>query len=181
MAREENRVDDPKDNGATVPSSETGVSSGLSTVAMTDEQYSGLRQLAEEVNEKLFAAGAAGAEQSFGLGCLVFALPLLIVDGILFVFGVFNLILALIVLIMGALVVAGLVTLLAYNARARRTADIYRKEVEPQIEQHLIAQELSRQDFDRVARETLSEGDPLSAYLAPIQENELPQGEDREE
>jgi hypothetical protein len=169
-------VNEKKDNGETA-----AVPSGNSAAVLNDEQRSGLQKLAEDANEQLFAAGAAGAEQSFGLGCLVFALPVLVLVGILFVFGVFNLILSLIVLIMGALVVAGLVTLLAYNARARRTADIYQKEVEPQIEQYLVAQGLSRQDFDRVARETLSEGSALSAYLAPDPDSELSQDEDQEE
>ncbi len=148
---------------------------------LNDEQRSGLRQLAEDANEKLFQAGAAGAEQSFGLGCLVFALPILVVDGVLFLIGVFNLILALIVLIMGALVAAGLVTLMAYNARARRTVDAYQREVGPEIDRYLGEHGLSRQGFERVARETLSEDAPLSAYLAPLPASELSQEEDQEE
>src|SRR5512134_2246080 len=74
-----------------------------------------LVKLVEDANEKLTQAGADSAEQSFGLGCIVFALPLLGIVVLLFIFQVFNLILALIVLSMGALAVAGLVTLMAYN------------------------------------------------------------------
>jgi hypothetical protein len=126
-----------------------------------------LAKLVEEFNEKLFQVGANSAEQSFGLGCLVFALPLLAVVVFLFIIQVFNLILALIILALGALVVAGLVTLMAYNARSRAIADTYGREIEPQIAQALAQQHFSRLEFDRLAGEILPEDAPLRAYLAP--------------
>jgi hypothetical protein len=126
-----------------------------------------LVHLVEEANEKLFKAGADSAEQSFGLGCLVFALPLLVGVVLLYIFGVFNLILALIVLAMGALAVAGIVTLMAYNARARTITDTYHREIEPQIAQALAQQQASRPQFDRLAVAILPEDAPLRAYLNP--------------
>lgn len=176
-------MDETAPAGETTPTHEVPPASpGLpAAAALSEEQRGGLRQLAEDANEKLFKAGAAGAEQSFGLGCLVFALPVLVVDGLLLIFRVFNLILALIVLTMGALVVMGLVTLMAYSARARRTTDVYKQEVGPEIERYLGEHGLSRGEFDQVARETLSEDAPLSAYLAPLPARELSQDEDLEE
>ncbi len=69
--------------------------------SLSDEQRQELRQLAENVNSRLFQAGAESAEQAFGLGCVVFALPVLILIAVLFFVQVLNLILALIVLAMG--------------------------------------------------------------------------------
>jgi hypothetical protein len=126
-----------------------------------------LVQIVEDANAKLVQAGADSAEQSFGLGCIVFGLPLLVGVVLLFIFQVFNLILALIVLAMGALAIAGIVTLMAYNARARTIRDTYGREIEPQIAQSLAQQHFSRPQFDRLAGEILPEGAPLRAFLPP--------------
>ncbi len=138
---------------------------------LTAAQRQGLSELAESANEKLVEAGAKSAEQSFGLGCLVFALPLLAIDVLLWIFGVFNLITALLALFMGALAAAGIVTLIAYSARARAAANAYREVVEPEITRYLAAHHLGRAQFDRLASEILSENAPLRMYLAPKVEN----------
>jgi hypothetical protein len=154
------------------PSQETPPVAELA--ALTEEQRQALSQLAESANEKLFQAGADGAEQSFGLGCVVFALPLLVVDLLLFLFRVFNLILALMVLFMGALAVAGIVTLMAYNARARTISDTYRREVESEIAHYLAEHHLGRAHFDSLASEILATDAPLRAFLAPSPAMDIP-------
>jgi hypothetical protein len=138
------------------------------------ELESELRQLAESANEKLFQAGAISAERSFGLGCVVFALPVVALVTLLFILQVFNLILSLIVLTMGALVVAGLVTLVAYSARTRAIHNAYEREIAPEIHQYLSAHHASRSQFDQVASQALSEDAPLRLFLAPIPAGETP-------
>ena len=146
--------------------------------SLSEEQRQELAQWVERANEKLFKAGADSAEQSFGLGCVIFALPVLGVVLVLWILQVFNLILALIILLMGALVVAGLVTLVAYNARTRAIGDTYRREIGPEIDQYLSEHGYGRPEFEQVAHDLLSTDAPLRSFLAPIPVNEFPPNEE---
>jgi hypothetical protein len=86
----------------------------------------------------------------------------------------------LIVLAMGALAVAGLVTLLAYNARARRIEDTYQRKVAPEIELAIQEQGLIRRQFDQIASETLPAGAPLLVYLVVTPASEIPPDMEKE-
>jgi len=124
-----------------------------------------LGSLAERLNETLRLGGAGSAEQAFGLGCSIGLAPLLIVVGALFVLKVVNLILALILLIMGFLVIVGVSMLLAQQARANGMRRTYQASVQPDIDQYLAQNQLTRARFDSQVSQLLPQDAPLQAFL----------------
>ncbi|RPI23937.1 MAG: hypothetical protein EHM70_21890 [Chloroflexota bacterium] len=131
---------------------------------VTEEQRIALSELAESANERLEKAGAESAEQSFGLGCALGALPLLAAIFILFITGVFNLIMALITLVTASLVLAGIATLASSFAKARTVRETYRSVIGPEIDTFLNSQQLARTQFEKLVYELLPEESPLRAY-----------------
>jgi hypothetical protein len=128
---------------------------------LTPEQRSSLEELARLSNETLATAGAESAELSFGLGCALGALPIIAVVVILYLTGVFNIIISLVVVALGALVVAGTAGLVASFARTRRIGTAYQINVGPQIDRQLKNDGQDRWTFDRVAEQTLTSDAPL--------------------
>jgi hypothetical protein len=84
------------------------------------------------------------------------------------VFGVINLILGMMLLVVGLLALVGLSILLANLARSNALKRVYRAEVEPEIAQYLSRQHISRQDFDTSAYHLLPQDAPLQQFLEPI-------------
>jgi len=135
-------------------------------VLLSADQREELRQLAESANEKLVKAGASSAEQAFGLGCSLGILPLLVVVIVLFILGIFNLIMALIAITFGGLALAGISALLSFRARSRAIGSLYQKEVGPEIDAYLSVRGLPRPQFDSLAGETISAEAPLRSFLS---------------
>jgi hypothetical protein len=135
--------------------------------SLTPEQLQELKNLVERLNEKLRAAGSGSAEQAFGIGCGIGILPSILIITILLIFGVIDLILAAILVVVAALALVGISTLLALKARANATRRIYQRDIEEEILQYLRIAELSRPQFDTLANQILPEGAPLQEFLAP--------------
>jgi hypothetical protein len=133
--------------------------------ALSDAERGGLIELATGTNEKLVKAGADSAEQSFGLGCALGGLLLLAAASLLYIFGIFNLVLTLIVLAMGSLALTGVAALVSSFARNRSVGINYRSNVMPEIETYLRKNNLSRIQFDRVADAVLPSDAPLRSCL----------------
>jgi hypothetical protein len=129
------------------------------------ESVKPVAELVQEANERLTAAGSESAEQAFGLGCALGAIPGALVVLVLYILNVFNLILAMIVLAILALALTGAAAVLANRARRRREDDTYRLWVEPEIQIYLQKNQLSQADFKRQADEILTQDAPLRAYL----------------
>jgi hypothetical protein len=69
----------------------------------------------------------------------------------------------------------GVSTLLAIQARGRKTDRIYRAEVQPEIENSLRALSLDRKSFDRLARQSLPPDADLQKYLSALDNEPSPQ------
>jgi hypothetical protein len=131
------------------------------------EQREELGRLAETANEKLVKVGTSSAEQAFGLGCSIGFMPLLILIVVLFVAGIFNLIMALIALVFGGLALAGISTLLSFRARSLAIRRLYLQEVGPEIDHYLSEHSLPRSQFESLAREAISAEAPLRSFFSP--------------
>jgi hypothetical protein len=132
---------------------------------LSDKERSGLIELAVGANDRLVKAGADSAEQSFGLGCALGGLLVLAAAGFLYILGVFNIVLALIVVVMGSLAITGIAVLTASFARTRSVGINYRSTVLPEIDSYLKKNNLSRSQFDRAAAVTLPQDAPLRTCL----------------
>jgi hypothetical protein len=124
-----------------------------------------LVEFAESLNETLRQGGAGRAEQAFGLGCSLGLIPLLLVIVLLLVFKFINLILAFILLVMGALVLAGVSMLAAQQARQNGVRQVYITSVEVEINKYLAQSHLSRTRFDSLVSQVLPQDAPLQAFL----------------
>jgi hypothetical protein len=153
---------DPDQNHTTCPSCGKFLDEGLS---LSDSQRKGLEDLVAGANETLVKAGADSAEQSFGLGCALGGLIILGAAGALYLFGVFNLVLAFIVLIMGSLAVTGIAVLVASFAKTRGVTLKYRMTVLPEIEIYLKKNNVSQDQFERVVVAALPPNAPLRSCL----------------
>jgi hypothetical protein len=136
--------------------------------SLTPEQTETLKQLATTADEKLHQAGASQAEMAFGMGCGLGFGPIALIVLLLLIFHVINFILAFILWLLAALALIGVSTLLAIQARARKTERIYRDEVQPQIENTLRTLSLDRNTFDRLARQSLPADADLQQYLSAV-------------
>jgi hypothetical protein len=141
-------------------------------VDLTEEEKKEFVGVVESLNEKLRSSGAGGAESAFGLGCGIGLIPVIGVILLLWVFGVVNLILGMLLLVVGLLALAGVSILLANLARSNAFKRVYRMEVEPEITQYMSRQHLSRQEFDSLAYLVLPLDAPLQRFLQPIIQEE---------
>jgi uncharacterized membrane protein len=124
-----------------------------------------LEQLVRESNDRLVEVGSEGAEQSFGLGCMLGGLLVSGLVGVLFMIGLINIIMAMIMLAVALVALTALVTLTASYARSRRVGETYRLLVGPEIERSLKKKDVSYSDFHKIADELLGEDAPLRVYL----------------
>jgi hypothetical protein len=131
---------------------------------MTETQRLELVELASSSNEKLENAGSQGAEQAFGLGCVLGGLPLAAVVFALYIWGILPFIVAFVVFVMGALVVLGGITLVAFNAKKRAMGETYRKEVSPDIQGYLRASKIQAEQFSNYISHSLPEDAPLRTF-----------------
>jgi hypothetical protein len=128
---------------------------------MPETQHLELVELASSSNEKLENAGSQGAEQAFGLGCVLGGLPLAALVIALYIWGVLPFIVAFVVFVMGTLVVLGGVTLVAFNAKKRAIGETYRKEVGPDIQAYLRGSKIHAEQFSNYVTNSLPEDAPL--------------------
>ena len=121
--------------------------------------------LVSDSNEKLFRAGSTGAEQAFGLGCLVVSLPLLGLVLLLYLLRAINLIGLFVSVIIVALAGAGLAALIAQKARTRAISETYKRTVLPEIERTLRQYDFPQSQFNLIAEEVLPVNAPLRYFL----------------
>ena len=140
----------------------------METAALTDEGRQELVSLVEKLNDEMKSSGSSGSEKAFGLGCGLGLLPVIGIILFLFVFQVINLVLAMFLLVVGLLGVAGISALLASLARSNTHKRIFREVGDPEIVQFISQYHLSRQAFDTLARQILPEDAPLQAFLLPV-------------
>ena len=146
----------------------------VQTPSLTPEQLQELKDLVEKLNEKLRAAGSGSAEQAFGIGFSLGTIPTLVIITILYIFGLVDLILAAILVVVAALALAGISTILAIQARSNSRRRVYQNDIEKEISRYLSETELSRPRFDTMAYQLLAQGAPLRDFLAPEFNAELP-------
>jgi hypothetical protein len=132
---------------------------------MSEEQREKIVDVVINANEKMAQAGADRAEQSFGLGCALGALPIATAILVLFLLGIINIVLALILVVMSALALTGIATLVASFARSYGMKDVYKTTVGPEINLFLNTHKVSRDQFKEIADEVLSEDAPLRSAL----------------
>ncbi len=140
----------------------------INTEDRTEGQVLEITGMVEALDERMRSAGAGGAEVAFGLGCGIGLIPVVGVTVLLWFFSAVNLILALFILVVGMLALAGISILLANIARSNAFKRVYRMEVEPEIARYLSKEHLSRQEFDTLAFQALPPDAPLQGYLSPI-------------
>jgi hypothetical protein len=146
----------------------------MQTPSLTPEQLQEVRGLVEKLNEKLRAAGSGSAEQAFGIGCGLGAIPALVIITILYIFRLVDLILAAILVVVAALALTGISTMLAIKARSNSRRRVYQNDIEKEISQYLSETELSRPQFDTMAYQILAQGAPLRDFLASESDGEFP-------
>jgi hypothetical protein len=144
----------------------------ISLQSLPPEQVEELRQLASDMNDKLFSAGSSSAERAFGIGCGLGLLPVIAVAIILYVLGVINLILAVVVGVLAVLFLVSFAALLASIARANVVKRTYQSDVVPAIEKYLYETGRSRAEFDTLVAELLPQGSPLLEFLSPLRQVE---------
>lgn len=138
----------------------------MDPVSITPDKSAEFVDFVESLNEKLRDAGAESAERAFGMGCALGLFPAVTIIAVLFIFGVINLILAVILLGMVLLALVGIAMLLASRARINALKRTYRTSVKPEIARYLDENNLTRQQFDQFVNELLPEDAPLQTYLA---------------
>lgn len=131
----------------------------------TDESGKDLNRLVEESNQNLFKRGAEAAEAAFGLGCSLGAILSGLLLVILFLVGVRNWIILGIAAFGAAILTTGISAFLALQARSNALKRTYDKTVNPQINQYLQAHQMTRPEFDALARVLIPGGSPLRTYI----------------
>ena len=139
---------------------------------LSPDQLEELGQLANSLNEKLLSAGSSSAERAFGIGCGLGLIPVIAIAIILYILGVVNLILAVVVGVLSILFLVSFAALLASIARVNVVKRTYQSDVLPAIEQYLIDSGMSRVEFDTRIAELLPSGSPLLEFLSPLRQAE---------
>lgn len=139
-------------------------------VQLNDLPASTQAELTQQVtawNSRLFEAGSHYAERAFGLGCALGILPGLVILLVLWVTGIVNLILGLMLVLVGGLALTGIAGLLAYQARGNAIRRVFQETVAGEIAHYLANQPMDRLEFDRRAFLILPDDAPLRAFLEP--------------
>jgi hypothetical protein len=123
-------------------------------------------------NDELWSAGSNSAEQAFGLSVWLGGLPILLVVVFLWVFKVVNLITAFIILVFCALLLIGLTSFLAQQARMNTIRRKFKEVCLPKIKQELNRSKITEYDFLLQAKDVLPDDAPMLKML-----NEFPLGE----
>ena len=119
-----------------------------------------LAGLAEKANQELEAAGRLSANQAFTLGCTTGFIPAALVVLVVFMSTRSWQAVAISAAIMLVLLLA-FSYLVAYVARGKTVKRSYESEVKPEIEQGLSELGATPEQFDRLARQSLSQDAPL--------------------
>lgn len=124
-----------------------------------------LIQLVESMESRLDQARASIGERAFGMGCSAAGIPVLIVVGLGYLFGVrgwAGLALILTITLLAAVVLVSLLAYRAQTAAARRT---YELELLPELRQYATTNELTLEQIGDVARQNLPKEALLSSFL----------------
>lgn len=124
-----------------------------------------LEELIENSNQTLVKSGTSAAELAFSVSCtlgLLIGVFLIVIIFIAFtriwtILAVITFILALISILVSSV--------LSSRANAATTDSTFEREVKPEIERHLTANDISWVEFNRKAAEVLPENSPLLFYL----------------
>ena len=119
-----------------------------------------LVNLAEQSNRKLETAGRQSANQAFTLGCTTGFIPAALVVLLAFMITRSWQAVAITAAIM-LIVLLACSNLVAYVARGKTMKRSYESEIKTEIEQELAELEVSREQFDRLARQSLPKNVPL--------------------
>jgi hypothetical protein len=123
---------------------------------LTPEQVTILSELAETENARLEDAASLVTQQAFNQGCFVGLLPggiFLLVMFFVTGFSIIGAAIALVLILTGLIAFANLAAMLARRNTIRR---VYREQSQGEIERALQAANLSRPQFDDVARQVLA-------------------------
>ena len=132
---------------------------------LTSDQMAALTELAEAENTRLEEAASPVTHQAFNLGCLVGVLPggiFMLVILLWTDFSVISAAIALVLISIGLIAFANLAAMLARRNTIRR---VYREQSAGQIEQTLQDANLTRDQFDEVARRVLPPQAALYSFL----------------
>ena len=132
---------------------------------LTPDEETILAELAEIENARLEEAASAVTHQAFNLGCFVGLLPggiFVLVTFLLTGFSLIGAAIALVLILVGLIAFANLAAMLARRNTIRR---VYRDESSGEIERALEAANLSRDQFDQVARRVLPPQAALYSFL----------------
>lgn len=140
---------------------------------LTTEQRAGLEDLVTGLNEDLQSSVQNSTNHAFNVGCSVSLLPLGVLVIVVFFLSRFNWVVTLVAAVFSLLAALGLATLVSITARNNALAQTYRLRIVPEIERRLIALDLPRPEFDRLAGELLPTGALLrfSLKLPPPDED----------
>jgi hypothetical protein len=126
-----------------------------------------LGQLVENANQALEKSGAGAAEYVFGASC---SLAMILIVGlllVLFLFGIREWTTLGVVSLIAVLIATLTAVFLARRARNANIASTYNKVVQPEIDNFLHENQLTRQEFDDQAAAMVAPDEPLSQYLSP--------------
>jgi hypothetical protein len=140
----------------------------MDTNTLTAEQTQELTEQVEAWNESLRSAASQSAERAFGIGCSLGLMLVVVVALVLYSLRIMNLILAVLVGILSVMFLLGVASLLASIARGNTLKRTYQREVEPEIGQLTARFDLTRQQFDTLASQVLSDDAPLQNFLNPL-------------
>lgn len=132
---------------------------------LTSDQITILTELAETENAHLEDAASTVTQQTFNLGCLVGLLPgviFLLISILLTGFSVIGAAISLVLILIGLIAFANLAAMLARRNTIRR---IYHDQSQGEIEHALQQAGLNREQFNRVARQTLHPQAALYSFL----------------
>ncbi|MFZ5809187.1 MAG: hypothetical protein ACOY16_07885 [Chloroflexota bacterium] len=123
-------------------------------------------------NDDLWSTGSGSAEQAFGLAVWLGGLPILLVVLLLWVFKLVNLITAFIVLVFCALLLIGLTSLLAQQARVNAIRRKFKEICLPEIKKELNQSNITEYDFLLQAKAVLPDDAPMLKMLTEFPLNE---------
>lgn len=134
-----------------------------------------LRELLATSNAALVEAGAKAAESAFNLGCSLGLLISFVLLAVLFLLGVRNWIVLAIVGFGAILVTLVAASVVSGQAKRATIGGAYDRQVRRQIDQHLRTHNLTRQEFDAFAHQSLATDAPLREQLSlPAIQPEVP-------
>jgi len=126
-------------------------------------QPASIPELIEELNTRLLDGSAPSAARAFNLGCALSGLVVGIVVTVAFLLS--HWVTAFITLLLTALIAIGISAILSMRARYNNMVVIYQQSIVPEIQETLVNENISREEWSALVAENLPEDASLRLLM----------------